>query len=395
MILNLMPCVFPVLALKVYAFINMVHKERRHLLLHAGAYTAGIVGSLLGLAAAVVALKTAGHGVGWGFQFQEPLFVAGISALLVAFAMNLFGVFEVMAPVRGLAVRVDHSHGMRRSLGEGVLAVVLATPCSAPFLGTAVGFALASSLWTIVAVFAVLGVGLALPFLLLVMLPGTAKLLPRPGPWMEHAKAGLGFSLLATVVWLIWVLGQQAGLDAAAATMAFLLGVALCAWMWGVAQHSSGRTRAVVAALAAGLLAGLGSVALPWRSEAEQALATASSEWLPFDEEAIVRAVHNGHPVFVDFTADWCISCKVNERAVIARDDVKAVFRDHNVVLFKADWTKQDERILQVLERHGKAGVPMYLLYSPHRPAEPRVLPEVLTVDLLVNEVRRAARQVL
>ena len=254
MILNLMPCVFPVLALKVYAFATLTQQDRRHMALHAGAYTGGIVGSMVALAAAVIGLRAAGHSVGWGFQFQEPLFVSLVTGLIVAMALNMFGVFELLARTDGVAKAVDGSSGLSRSAGEGVLAVLLATPCSAPFLGTAVGFALARPPLVILAVFVALGIGLALPFVVLVMLPGVARLLPRPGPWMDHAKNALGFALLGTAIWLLWVLGQLTGVDGMARGLIFCGAIGVASWLWGKSQFSSVGTRGVVAVLNAALL---------------------------------------------------------------------------------------------------------------------------------------------
>jgi thiol:disulfide interchange protein DsbD len=288
---------------------------------------------------------------------------------------------------------VDASQGLMRSVGEGVLAVLLATPCSAPFLGTAVGFALASPGPVVLAVFATLGVGLAAPFVALVMVPGIARALPRPGPWMMHARQLLGFFLLATVVWLLWVLGQLAGVGGMTSALAFLVCVGLAAWLWGVVQHGGVRGRVVGALASSVLLLGVGISTLPRRALPPGQLATPRpGNWLPYDEAAIADTLASGKPVFVDFTADWCLTCKANERMVIARDTVQQAFADHQVVLFKADWTRRDEHIRRVLARHGKAGVPMYLLFSPSRPAQPSVLPEVLTVDGLVADVAAAGR---
>jgi len=388
-LLNLMPCVFPVLAVKVYGFTRMAQESRRGIALHALAYAVGVIGSLLLLALAVVAARAAGMSVGWGFQFQHPIFVALVSAVVVAFALNLFGVFYVGLGSQDLVARVDASRGLVRSAGEGVLAVVLATPCSAPLLGTAVGFAFAAPAWTIVLVFAVLGLGLAAPFCLLVLFPGSTARLPRPGVWMEHFKQGLGFALLGTAAWLVWVMGGLAGVDAMARLVAFLLVVAFACWAVGLAQRATGlgrwlgwvgATGALVLAVGAGLVpTATDDSAVPSRS-------LEAGAWSP---EAVRQALHEGKPVFVDFTADWCLTCKFNERTVLASQRVRSAFREKGVEFLVADWTRRDETIRSELARYGKAGVPMYLLYAPQRPGEPEVLPELLTEPIVLDSLER------
>ncbi|MDY7226327.1 thioredoxin family protein [Hyalangium sp. s54d21] len=389
-ILNLMPCVFPVLALKAYGFTRLAQEDRGRVGRHALAYTGGIVGSMLVLAVVVLAVRAGGTSVGWGFQFQEPLFVAAVCAVLVAFALNLFGVFHVGLDGTALAGKVDASHGVMRSVGEGVLAVVLATPCSAPLMGTAVGFAFAAGPATVLVIFTALGLGLALPFCVLVMVPGLSRRLPKPGAWMERAKQLLGFALLGTAVWLVWVVGGLAGVDGMARLLAFLVAVALGAWLYGLAQAAEGRRRWVNVALALAVLAGTGGMALRFDASAATArVSTVSAQ--PWDEAAVTAALQAGQPVFIDFTADWCLTCKFNERTVLSREDVRATFARHNVAFFVADWTRRDARISAQLAAHGRAGVPMYLVINPSAPDRPEVLPELLTADLVVQAVERAS----
>jgi thiol:disulfide interchange protein DsbD len=394
-LLNLMPCVFPVLALKAYGFTRTVHAERGRVGLHALAYAGGIVGSLLVLALVVLALRAGGSTVGWGFQFQEPLFVAAVSAVLVAFALNLFGVFNVGTDGTALVETVDSSHGLTRSAGEGVLAVVLATPCSAPLLGTAVGFALAAGPLTVLATFVMLGLGLALPFCLLVLVPGLSRFLPKPGAWMERGKQLLGFALLGTTVWLLWVMGGLTGVDGMARLLAFLALVGLGAWMYGLAQGASGGRKAAGVAAVVAVLALGGFLTLRF-DETGPALRKASmvAEAQPWDEEAVRAALAAGQPVFIDFTADWCLTCKFNERTVLAGEEVRAALAEHKVAFFVADWTRRDERISAKLAEFGRAGVPMYLVVSPAAPDKPEVLPELLTTNSVVEAVRRAAKRV-
>lgn len=387
-LLNLMPCVFPVLALKTYAFARLVSEDKQKPLPHALGYGGGVVASMLALAGAVILLKGLGHSVGWGFQFQQPLFVAAIAAVLVAFALNLFGVFDVGGAGQSMVGKVEAAHGLRRSVGEGVLAVALATPCSAPLLGTAVGFALAAPAWVILAVFTAIGVGLALPFCAMALAPNLAKVLPRPGQWMERMKHLLAFALLGTAVWLLWVMGQLTGADGMARLLAFLLGVAIASWMLGVGQKAAGRNRHAWLAGALSVLVAISAVTLRFEKSAPQMEAAAAAQ--AFSADAVKGALGQGRPVFVDFTADWCLTCKFNERSVLAHDEVKAAFSQHNAAVFVADWTRGDEHIASLLRAHGRAGVPMYLVYSPARPEMPEVLPELLTVSTVKDALARA-----
>ncbi|QDG51744.1 DUF255 domain-containing protein [Persicimonas caeni] len=393
MILNLMPCVFPVLAIKVSSFTQLVHESKKSILSHGMAYTGGVVGSLLALALVVVGLRAAGTQVGWGFQFQEPLFIAALCAILVLFALNLFGVFEVSVAPNELAEKTHQASGLRRSAAEGVLAVILATPCSAPFLGTAVGFALASSAWTIIAIFVMLGLGLAAPFVVLTLTPGAAKLLPKPGAWMSVLKEVLGFALIGTVVWLFWILGQMAGADGIVQLIIFLSVLALWAWFFGKIQYRfEGVRKWGFTLLAALVVAATGWYVLDFdrqKAASAQSAPADGIQWREWTEEAVQEELADGNVVFVDFTADWCITCKVNERTIIDTPEVKGAIADNEVVTIKADWTNPDERIRQKLAEHGKGGVPMYLVYHPEHPNDPQVLPEVLTVELLVEALSK------
>jgi thiol:disulfide interchange protein/DsbC/DsbD-like thiol-disulfide interchange protein len=391
LVLNLMPCVLPVLAIKAFGLVELAHRSRSQVLAHGGAYTLGILSAMAVLAFSVVALRTAGVEVGWGFQFQEPLFVVAISAVLVVFALNLFGVFELSFDATRLVELEQSATGLRKSFLEGLLAVVVATPCSAPFLGTAVGFAFASSTVLIFAIFAAIGLGLAAPYVLLTLVPGWARLLPRGGAWMDRLRAVLGFALLATVIWLVSVMGDLAGSGGLIALLALLLALSFATWLFGSLQ---GGDRARLGAVAAVLVAALASAAfLQVPLDAPQA---ADEEPIGGDEKvfepaAVQAAVQAGRPVFVYFTADWCLTCKVNERVVLSTDGVRGALERLGVATFKADWTRRDDLIRRELARFGRAGVPLYLVYSPRAPAEPELLPELLTVDMVVDALEKAA----
>jgi thiol:disulfide interchange protein DsbD len=260
-------------------------------------------------------------------------------------------------------------------------------------MGTAVGFALASDAPTIIAILQALGLGLATPFVLLTVLPGWQRFLPKPGPWFDLLRQGLAFALLATLVWLLWVFGQTQGTDGMARLAGFLIALSMSAWVWGIVQYAPAKKRAVGALIATLIAGGAGwgllAVKAPGTSAERPA---AEGPWRAYDEAAIKAELAAGRPVFVDFTADWCISCKVNEHGALADASVTAAFGSHDVVLFKADWTERDERIRAILARYGKAGVPMYLVYSPARPDQPEVLPELLTAGLVVEAIGRAAK---
>ncbi len=388
LILNAMPCVLPVLALKVFGLATIAGEGRRARVLHAGAFTSGILAAMWALAAIVVALRATGTAVGWGFQFQEPLFSAALAGLMVVLALVLFGVVELRVGATQLASRVDRAHGVRRSFGEGALTVVLATPCSAPFLGTAIGFAFASSTPVIFAVLGAVGLGLALPYALLVLVPGASHLVPKPGPWMVGLSRVLGFALLGTAVWLVWLVGQVAGLDAATGTLASLVALGLATWVFGATRDASRRARLISRTLALAVLAGVAIAASSTdarRDDAGDADADAAQAW---SDEGVAAALDAGKVVFVDFTADWCITCKANERLVLESDAVRRAFARADVAFFVADYTRRDERIRAALARQGKAGVPMYLVIHPSAPHEPRVLPELLTEDLVVDALR-------
>ncbi len=394
MILNLMPCVFPVLALKVSSFAEMAHEDRSGVMAHGMAYTVGIVGSMLVLATVVIGLRVFGTEVGWGFQFQQPHFLAALLVILVLFALNLFGVFEVTVGSDGLHEKTEEASGLRKSAWKGVLAVVLATPCSAPFLGTAVGFALASSAPVIIAVFAMLGLGLAAPMVVLMLMPGWAKLLPRPGVWMEHLKHFLGFALVGTAIWIVWLVGRQAGVDVMGQMLMLSGVVALAAWIWGLVQFKAWSWKKLAAvAVAAGLVGATATMVFPVEPDRgeRQVQVDGDIDWQPWSEEAVDEALSQGRPVFVNFTADWCLTCQVNKENAIETEAVYEAVDRHDVVMLEADWTDTDEQIRQKLAEHNRAAIPYYLVYSPDAPESPESLSEVITSNTLVDAFERAA----
>ncbi len=393
MLLNLMPCVFPILSLKVLGFAQ--HGADRRTLVSGGlAYTAGVVVSFVALAALLLALRAGGEQLGWGFQLQSAPFVAALALLFTLIGLNLSGVFEFGGVLPGnlAAMRARHplvDHGL-----TGVLAVAVASPCTAPFMGVALGVALTQPAPLALAIFAALGLGMAAPYLAASLWPGAARLLPRPGVWMVRFKALMAFPMFATVVWLIWVLGQQVGIDGAAAMLGVLVAVAFAAWALG----TPGFGRIARTAFGALSLAVLGaSVAWAWPSLREPVAAAASGQrltgqaapgtaWQAWSREAVNSALAEGRPVFVDFTAAWCVTCQFNKRTTLADASVIADLQAKRVVMLRADWTRRDEAITAELARLGRNGVPVYALYTPGGNGEPQLLSEILSVA----EVRTA-----
>ena len=385
LLLNLMPCVLPVLALKAFALADLAGRGRREVLAHGAAYVAGVLVSMLALALVVIALRAGGAAVGWGFQFQEPAYSLAVAALLVVLALNLFGVFEVAAPA-GLANVGAGAAGASRSFLDGLLAVALATPCSAPFLGTAVGVAFASRAPETLAIFAALGIGLALPLALVALVPGLARFLPRSGAWMARLRVVLGFALLASAAWLLWIFGRLSGIDALAAALGCMVALAFAAWVFGALQQSERGGRGLALAGALSLAAFLALAPLSRQSAADlPAHSDSAASHSSYSPDAVTALLREGRPVFVEFTADWCLTCKANERIVLASERVQAELSRRRFAVLRADWTRRDEAIRLELARFGRAGLPLYVLWFPSAPDAPRVLPELITVDSLVD----------
>lgn len=385
-LLNLMPCVFPVLSLKVLGFASHAH-DRRALLAGGLAYTAGVVASFLLLAGLLLALRAGGEQLGWGFQLQSPLFVGALAVLFTLIGLNLAGVFEFGAMLPGNLAAMRARHPLADSALTGVLAVAVASPCTAPFMGASLGLAATLPTTQALAIFATLGLGMALPYLAASAWPALARLLPRPGAWMARFKALMAFPMFATVVWLLWVLGQQVGIDGAAGVLGLLVAVAFVAWALGSpGMGPRGRFGFGAASLAVLAL----TLAWAWpslREDAAPATAAASADerWQPWSAERVAALNAQGRTVFVDFTAAWCVTCQFNKRTVLNDAVLLADFDLHRVALLRADWTRRDAAITAELARLGRNGVPVYALYRPGASA-PRLLGEFLSVQ----EVRAA-----
>ncbi len=377
LVLNLMPCVFPVLSMKVIGLVQVAH-DRPALRRHALGYTIGVLLSFLMLALALAALRAAGQQLGWGFQFQAPGFVLVMSWVMAAVALGLVMEGGFGAAFSGLGERWTRRTGWSGSVATGALAVVVATPCTAPFMGAALGWALAQDSLSATLVLQALGLGLALPTLILALVPQALAILPRPGAWMVVLKQALAFPMAATAAWLIWVLARQAGPDAVLVALAGIVALGWIAWVPAGRWRWLARLPAV-AALAAAFWFGHASPP-PSRAETQ----TAWSDARVADLQAA------GTPVFVDVTADWCITCLVNERGALAAEPVRAAFGRAGVVLLVADWTRPDTAISALLARHSQPGVPLYLMYPGRAGAAPEVLPQILTESILLQAISRA-----
>ena len=379
-LLNLMPCVFPVLSLKVLSF-AAPGQTRRSLLVGGVAYTAGVVLSFMALAALLLALRAGGEQLGWGFQLQSPIVVAALAALFCLIGLNLVGVFEIGSMLPGDVAGVRASHPVWDHALTGVLAVAVAAPCTAPFMGASLGLALTLPTWPALAIFAALGLGMASPYLLASAWPAAARALPRPGAWMAHFRVLMAFPMFATVVWLVWVLGQQTGIDGAAALLGSLVALSFVAWAWG--SQALGRVaRRGFRVASLGVL----GLALAWtlpglRAEdtAHGAAAAAKAAvWQAWSPARAAELRSEGRIVFVDFTAAWCVTCQFNKRTTFANAGVIADFNQRQVALLRADWTRRDAAITAELARLGRSGVPVYALYTPQSD-KPRLLSEMLT----------------
>ena len=386
-ILNLMPCVFPVLSLKVLGFASHAH-DRRALMFGGLAYTAGVVLSFIGLAALLLVLRAGGEQLGWGFQLQSPAVIAVLAALFTLIGLNLAGVFEFGSVLPSGLASLRARHPLVDSLLTGVLAVAVASPCTAPFMGASLGLAATLPAVEALAIFGALGLGMALPYLAASLWPGLARALPRPGAWMARFKVLMAFPMFATVVWLVWVIGQQTGIDGAAALLAMLLALAFIAWALGTPGIGQ-LARAAFGAVGVASLV----LALSWMLPAFQAAASpaprtgeAGTHWQPWSEQRVAELRAAGTPVFVDFTAAWCVTCQYNKRSTLADAEVMADFAARGVVLLRADWTRRDPAITAALAGFGRNGVPVYALYG----ADPARPPQILAEILSVREVRDA-----
>ncbi len=391
LILNLMPCVFPVLSIKAIGLVGQAKKHPAAVRTKGLVFAAGVISSMLCLAALLLVLRAGGEQIGWGFQLQSPLFVTLLVYLLLAVGLNLSGVFEIGGGLAGVGDGLTQGDSYRASFFTGVLTTLVATPCTAPFMAFAVGAALTQPPVVALSIFAALGFGLALPYLLLSFAPWLRRALPKPGAWMDTLKQLFAFPIYASGAWLLWVLAQQTVLGLGAALAGTIL-VALAAWAYQKSKSSTSKGRA--AALVTATLAVLLAIILPVRFDGIPAAASgvsaggvhADGEWQPYDAARVASLNAAGKPLLVNFTASWCLTCLVNERNAFADSAVQEVFRSRGVTLMKGDWTNRDPAITQALAAFGRAGVPLYVVYnSKPGSSAPVVLPQLLTAGIVQN----------
>jgi thiol:disulfide interchange protein DsbD len=387
MLLNLMPCVFPVLFLKGLSLVQSGSEERHTLRRHGFVYTSGILVSFWLLVAVLLVLRAAGASLGWGFQFQSPVFLMLMAGLLFFMGLALAGQFEIGLSLTGAGGSLLAKQGYAGSFFTGVLAVIVATPCTAPFMGAAVGYALAQSPAVTFIVFTALALGLAAPYVALTLQPAWTRLLPKPGAWMEVLRQAISVPIFITVIWLAWVVAQAYGAALLAALLSSFLLLAIAGWFlgrWPAKRWSTVVAGLILLAVIAVSVFAPGKLAQAAPSSVTSSAPTTQGQWEPWSADAVSRYQGQGRPVFVDFTASWCLSCQVNERVALSQPSVQKAFQDANVALLKADWTRHDEAITEALTALDRSGVPAYALYVPGE-SSPRMLPEVLTPGIVTD----------
>jgi thiol:disulfide interchange protein DsbD len=380
LILNLMPCVFPVLGIKIVGFVNQSGNERRNVTLHGVAFTLGVLVSFWALAGVLAVLRAGGAQLGWGFQLQSPAFVFCLAVVMLVFALSLSGVFEFGLSAMGIGSKLQTKDGYAGTFFTGVLATVVATPCSAPFLAPALGAALALPTAQAFLVFSAIGIGLSSPYLLLSIFPQAVRWLPRPGRWMETFKQLMAFPLYATVAYLIWVLDGQVRESGLLMALLGLTVVAMAVWLYGRYSSPGVSPRHSRFGLVGALVMLVLGLQLGW----PRAAAASDVTWEPWSIERVQQLRAENRVIYVDFTARWCATCQANKKLVFGSDEVKRYFRTRNVATLRADWTNSDPRITAELAKWNRSAVPFNLVYVPTQ-SEPKVLPEVLTPSIVLR----------
>lgn len=390
-ILNLMPCVFPILSIKVLSLLGHSRLSARERRFHGIAYGAGVLACFAVFATIVLMFKASGAQFGWGFQFQSPLFVLALAYLIFAVGLSQSGLFTFGASFSRLGA-FGGNDGRAASFLAGALAAIVATPCTAPFMGAALGFAVSQPAPILFVIFLTLGLGLALPYVILCFWPVLLRFLPKPGAWMERFKQALAFPMYAVAVWLIWVLAQQAGADAVAAALFGMVLIAFGAWLFSTYTTARALTRRLASGVAATCLAG--AIALGYlfaqNTPASPQAASTDANYEAYSPSRLAALRSEGRPVFVNLTAAWCITCIVNERIAIDRTDVRAAFAAGNVAYLKGDWTQRDPAITAKLSEFGRNGVPLYVFYSAGAQSQPVLLPQILTPEIVLREIGKS-----
>ena len=408
MILNLMPCVLPVISFKVMSFINLANESRKEIFKHSFAFFWGIMISFWALASVMLVLRSYGQAVGWGFQLQEPLFVGILAVLLFVFAMSLFGVFEFGTKLSAMAGKGDvknqrKSGGVVGSFFSGVLATAVATPCTGPFLGATLGFAVTLPAFSAMLIFTAMAAGLAIPYMLFAVFPNLLRYMPKPGAWMETFKQAMGFIIMATVLWMVWIFSALTASFAVLMLLVAFLCAAFASWIFGrwgapVKKRPVRLASTIIAVALLGLSLHQVVLATSFSSGMGESLAhtplaggvrdtvRSKTQWQPFSAEALEEYRAQGIPVFVDFTAKWCLICQAN-KVVLHSEEVMQQFAEMGVVTMVADWTRNDPAITKELKRFGRTGVPLYVVYGPDKSQEPKILPQMLTADIVTGSI--------
>jgi thiol:disulfide interchange protein DsbD len=395
LILNLMPCVFPVLSLKALSLVSHAHQSQLQIRLQGWVYTAGVLVSFSLLALVLIVLKAGGAQIGWGFQFQSPLFVIAMTYLMFLVGLNLSGVFMIGGSIASVGSSLADRGGYSGSFFTGVLATIVATPCTAPFMAATLGYALAQPAAKLFAIFLSLGFGLALPYLLLANWPRLQRWLPRPGAWMERTKQVLAFPMYAAAVWLVWVLAQQAGANAVLIALGGMVALAFAVWLYDTTRNTRPTTERIgtisaLIILVATLLWGYSGINLSTETNTSNEANSKDQNWEPYSSERLQTLLAEGNPVFLNFTASWCISCLVNEQVALNNSDVKNTFKTLGITYLKGDWTKRDADIIAMLAQFDRSGVPLYVFYPAGDNAKFIVLPQVLTPDIVLTSIATA-----
>ena len=395
LLLNLMPCVLPVIALKIFNFTQQAGQDPRKVFRLGLSFCAGVVVFFLGLAAAVIVLQQAGQTLNWGFQFQNPWILVGLISALFVFGLNLLGVFEITlsSEANQTLSELASKEGHWGAFLHGMFTTLLGTSCTAPYLGVTLGFAVSQPPGIVIAIFLTIAAGMSLPYLLLTSNPRLLRLLPKPGAWMERLKQAMGFVILGVAVWLLKILGTASGIAAISGACAFLLCLGIGCWMIGVWRSRLAALVLAVLLAAIGYLFFLhGPLSAPTPSASSPREESDAAGWLPYSKEKLASSLAAKQPVFVDFTADWCLNCKVNEKVTLSNPEVLAAFRAKGVVMLKADWTRGDATITEELNRHGSVGVPFYLLHQPDSDA-PVTFPEILRPQMLLDALAKLPKK--
>ena len=403
LILNLMPCVFPVLGIKALSIVEMPREDRSVARQSGALYTAGVLVAFAVAGSALLGLRAAGYAAGWGFQLQNPAFNLVLGLLMLAIGLNLLGVFEVGARIAGSGQALTAGGERKEAFFTGLLAVVVATPCTAPFMAGALGYALVQPAVVALAIFLALGAGLAAPYLLIGLVPAFGRLLPRPGPWMTAFRNVLAFPMFATGIWLFWIIGKQAGVNAMAMALAAALCFGFALWTYGrsASAHRPWRWRAMAAAALVASLAVGATVERPQPDTTPQAAGAADADGHAetlgllqlerFTPDRLIGYIESQQPLFVYFTADWCVNCKVNERVALSTEKVGEAFAERGIKVLVGDWTNEDPVITDWLQRYGRAGVPLYLYFPKGASVkDAAVLPQVLLPELVIQAIDRA-----